>query len=257
MAGSRSSPSPVPTSFQADLGYNFATDKWNSRNPYAAEKAPFHLHELREDLSGPLGKRASFDLAFTREWVDNGNAVNAIVLDPQTLAITPFTDTPIAELRRTVVTPRIDYQLSLNHTLSFRYSYNRDIVRNAGTGGFNLASRGYHNDALSHTVQLTETAVVTSSVVNETRFQYFRPTTVAQANLPGYTVQVLGAFNGGSNPLGHSTDAQDNFELQNNTSVLRGRHTLRFGVRARVATQTNVSPAKLCGHVYVCRWYRA
>src|SRR4030095_9729816 len=32
---------PGSNKFHADLGYNFATDKWNSRNPYAGEKAPF------------------------------------------------------------------------------------------------------------------------------------------------------------------------------------------------------------------------
>ena len=56
--------------------------------------------------------------------------------------------------------------------------------------------------------------------INETRFQYFHPTTVSQANSPGYALQVLGAFNGGGNPLGRSTDTQNNFEVQNNTSVL-------------------------------------
>jgi len=55
---------PGTDKFRGDLGYNFATDKWNSRNPYAEQKAPFHLHELREALSGPLGKRASFNLTF-------------------------------------------------------------------------------------------------------------------------------------------------------------------------------------------------
>ena len=82
-------------------------------------------------LSGPVGKRASFNVTFMREWVDNGNVVNAVIVDPQTLAITPFSGTPVAELRRTGVTPRFDYQLSANHTLSIRYSYNRDIVREA------------------------------------------------------------------------------------------------------------------------------
>ncbi len=238
---------PGTDKFHADLGYNFATDKWNSRNPYAAEKAPFHLHELREMVSGPLGKRASFNLTFLREWVDNGNVVNAVIVDPHTLALTPFTDTPVAELRRTAVTPRIDYQLSTNHTLSVRYSYNRDIVRNAGTGGFNLESRGYHNDALGQTLQVTETAVVNTSIINETRFQYFRPATVSQANLPGPAVQVLGSFNGGANPIGRTTDMQNNFELQNNTSVLRGTHSIRFGFRLRTSSASNVSPQNYAG----------
>jgi hypothetical protein len=238
---------PGTDKFHADLGYNFANDAWNSRNPYADQKAPFHLNELREALSGPLNKRASFNVIFMREWVDNGNVVNAVVVDPRTLAVTPYTATPVSELRRTGVTPRVDYQLSTNHTLSVRYSYYRDIVRDAGTGSFNLPSRGYHNDALSQSVQVTETAVLSTSVVNETRFQYLRPTNVSQASSAGYALQVLGAFNGGGNPLGRSADAQNNFEVQNNTSVLRGSHTTRFGVRLRAGRETNTSPQNYAG----------
>jgi hypothetical protein len=238
---------PGTDKFHADLGYNFATDKWNSRNPYAADKAPFHLHELREALSGPLSSRASFNLTLTREWVDNGNVVNGVTLDPQTLAPVTFTDTPLAELRRTGATPRVDYQLSPKHTLTVRYSYIRDIVRNAGVGGFNLVERGYHNDARSQTIQITETAVPSTSVVNEIRFQYYRPTTVSQANIPGYAVQVLGAFNGGGSTIGHSTDTQNNYEVQNYTSILRGAHTWRFGVRLRGTAETSVSPQNYNG----------
>ena len=238
---------PGTDRFHADLGYNFATDKWNSRNAYAAQKAPFHLHELRETVSGPLGKRASFNLNFIREWVDNGNVVNAVTLDPQTLQPVTFTDTPLAELRRTGVTQRIDYQLSANHTLTVRYNYNRDIVRNTGTGGLNLESRGYHNDARSQTLQLTETAALRTGIINETRFQYFRPSSIAQANSPGPALQVLGSFNGGGNPIGHSTNVQNNYEFQNNTSMLRGVHTWRFGVRVRGTSEASVSPQNYTG----------
>ncbi len=238
---------PGTDKLHADLGYNFATDKWNSRNPYAAQKAPFHLHEFREAVSGPLGKRASFHLMATREWVDNGNAVNGVILDPRTLAPVGFTDTPVAELRRTGVTPRIDYQLSAKHTLMLRYSYSRDIVRNAGVGSFNLVERGYHNDARGQTVQITETAVINAGAINETRFQYSRPTTIAQANTSGYAIQVLDAFNGGGNPLGRSTDTRNNYEFQNYTSMLRGRHTWRLGVRLRGTTETSISPQNYGG----------
>ena len=120
-------------------------------------------------------------------------------------------------------------------------------MRKAGTGGFNLESRGYHNDALGQTLQVTETAVINMNVINETRFQYFHPTMVSQANVPGYAIQVLGAFNGGGNPLGRTTDSQHNVEIQNNTSVLRGTHAIRFGVRLRTTTVTNVSPQNYAG----------
>lgn len=238
---------PGTDKFHGDLGYNFATDKWDSRNPYADQKAPFHLHELREGLSGPLSKRASFNLTFVREWVDNGNVVNGIVLDPISFAPTPFTDVPVAQLRRTGATPRVDYQLSANHTLSVRYSYLRDDVRNAGVGGFNLLSRGFYNDARSQTVQATETAVLSGNIVNEVRFQYFRPTTVMTANTPGAALNVLNAFNGGGAQVGVTSDRQNTYEFQNYTSMLRRAHAFRFGVRIRGARETSDSPQNFGG----------
>jgi len=238
---------PGTDKYHGDVGYNFANDKWNSRNAYAAEKAPFHLNEFRNTFSGPLGRRASFNLILLREFVDNGNVVNGVTLNPQTLVPTPFTDTPVSGLRRTGVTPRVDYQLNTNNTLSVRYSYNRDIVRDAGTGGFNLESRGYHWNAVGQTVQVTETAVLATNIINESRFQYFRSVTGAQANTPGYALQVLGSFNGGGNPLGRSTDSQNNYELQNYTSILHGGHTWRFGVRFRGTTESSNSPLNFNG----------
>jgi hypothetical protein len=237
---------PGTDKFRGSLVYNFANDKWNSRNAYAAEKAPFRLNETGATLSGPIRKKASFTLNFLREWVDNGNVVNGVVLDSGLVPLT-FTATPVAALRRTGFTPRIDYQLSTNHTLSVRYSYNRDIVENAGTGGLNLVSRGYHNNALSQTVQVTETAVVNPTTINETRFQYFRPETVSQANTAGAAISVLGAFNGGGNPLGRSTTTQNNYEFQNYTSILRKTHAWRFGVRLRGTSEDSVSPQNFGG----------
>ncbi len=238
---------PGTGKFRGSLGYNFANDRLNSRNAYAAGKAPFRLNELEGGLSGPLGKRASFNLSLVQEWVDNGNAVNGVVLAPQKLVATTFTDTPVAELRRTGFTPRFDYQISANHTLVARYSYNRDIVRNTGTGGLNLVSRGYHYSAPEQTVQITETGVLNSRTINETRFQYYRSVAASQANTPGYAIQVLGAFNGGGNPVGASRSTQDNYEFQNYTSILRGAHSWRFGARVRGLIEESFSPQNYAG----------
>ena len=118
---------------------------------------------------------------------------------------------------------------------------------NAGVGGFNLATRGYHNDARSQTLQVTETAVINTSTINETRFQYFRPDTLAESNTAGYALQVLGSFNGGGNPIGRSTTIQNNYEFQNYTSILRAKHSWKFGLRLRGMTESNQSPQNFAG----------
>ncbi len=233
---------PGTDKFRGTAGYNFANQFWNSRNPYSAQKAPFHLDELRGDVSGPLSKRASFFFNVAREWVSNGSIINAATLDAN-----PFTAILLSPQHRTVVTPRVDYQLNSTNTLMFRYSFNRDDIRDGGVGGFNLVSRGYHSVNQGETLQATETAVLRATVVNETRFQYFRPATSQNANTPGAALQVLGAFNAGGAQVGQTTDAQNTFELQNYTSILHGAHSWKFGVRLREATDRNVSPQNFGG----------
>src|SRR5215831_9101179 len=67
---------PGTDKYRGTAFYNFADDKWNSRNAYAAEKAPFRLNELGGNITGPIKRWSSFNLALIREWVDNGNVVN-------------------------------------------------------------------------------------------------------------------------------------------------------------------------------------
>src|SRR5712691_6811185 len=51
---------PGTDKFRGTVTYNFANGFWNSRNPYAAQKARFSLHELGGSFSGPMSKHASF-----------------------------------------------------------------------------------------------------------------------------------------------------------------------------------------------------
>jgi hypothetical protein len=54
-----------------------------------------------------------------------------------------------------------------------RYSYVPSDIGDAGVGSFNLVSRAYDAKTTSQTAQITETALLGSSTVNETRFQFF------------------------------------------------------------------------------------
>src|SRR5947199_5463078 len=239
---------PGTNQFHGSGFFNYGNDFWNSRNPYASEKAPFLLREIGGNLSGPMGKRASFFADLRRDAVDNGAIINGTILNPATFGIiNPFTDVFRIPQRRIRSNPRADYQISPNNTLTLRYGFVHADIPSAGVGGFNLISRGVHTTATTHTIQATDTAVFAKNMVNEVRFQLFRSSNQITPATMGPAIQVLGGFNGGASPEGHSFDTQTNHEFQDYVSALHGQHSWRFGVRLRRQADDNISPQNFQG----------
>ncbi len=237
---------PGSDKFHGSVGYNLGTDRWNSRNPYGAAKAPFLLQETENSFSGPLTKHSSFTLDAERQAVDNGSVTNGVMLNPTSLAPEAFSTVLKTPQRHSLVGPHVDFQLNETNTLSLRYLYTRADIRDAGIGSFDLISRGSHILNTFQTVQAIETSLH-GNLVNELRFQYFRQGNEATANNTAPVIQVQGAFTGGGATLSHGSDAQNNYELQNYTSLLRGKHFWRFGTRLRGQTDDNVAPSNFNG----------
>jgi hypothetical protein len=237
---------PGTEKYHGTVDYAFAKDFWNSRNPYSAQKAPFMLNEFEGNVGGPLGKRASFAVEWQRNMVDNGSITNGVTLDPQTLASRPFTSVLTTPQRFTRINPRMDYQLNQNNTLTIAYDLTHSDIRDAGIGAFNLISQGYHVQYTDQTVQLTETAVLGRNI-NETRFQYYRTAMQMLSNDLSPEIRVLGSFVGGGSQNGQAFDTQNSFELQNYTSMVRSRHTWRFGIRLRGTSEDSIAPQNFNG----------
>jgi hypothetical protein len=237
---------PGSDKYRGSAQWNFANDFWNTRNPYSPEKAYFLLNEFEGNAGGPLTAKSSFTVDAQRNMVDNGSIFDTVTVNPQTLAIQPLAGVLVTPGRYTNVSPRIDYQVTQNQTLMFRYGITHSDVQDNGIGGFDLVSRGYHSQFTNQTVQAADT-VVLGSAVNETRFQFYRSATQAIANSTSPTIQVLQSFNGGGATLGRTFDAQNSYELQNYTSIVKGPHAWRFGIRLRGQTDDNVSPQNFNG----------
>jgi hypothetical protein len=105
-----------------------------------------------------------------RHAIDNGAIINGSIIDSQTLAIIDsYTQVFRVQQRRVIVTPRADYQLNAQNTLTLRCTFIRANIANADIGSFNLVSQGYDIQAKSQMLQATETMVIGASAVNETR----------------------------------------------------------------------------------------
>jgi carboxypeptidase family protein len=227
--------------------FKFGDSVWNSRDPYSQQKAPFLLREYGGDISGPLNKKLSFFLNVDGAAIDNGANIDAVTLNSQTLAITPFSDVFSGPQRRIIVSPRLDYQLNTNHMLSFRFEVEQADIADSGIGSLSLVSLSNHEHSLGNTFQASETSTLGSGAINQIRFQFFRIAGSTLPNTPGYEIQVLGAFNGGGSQLGPVYDTQNNYEFQNYTTIIHKSHTFHFGVRVRETGDSNVSQSNFGG----------
>jgi hypothetical protein len=227
--------------------FEFEDESFNSRNPFADNKAAFQVRNFSGNLGGPIvKKKASFFFDIEQRTTEDNALINALTLDP---ALNPFgvqmaVRTPSHHFE---FSPRVDWQLNDKNTLVARYEFERTTNNNAGLGGFDLLSRAYNTTSTGSTVRLTETAVLSPTIVNESRFQYIhrRGDQVGDASVP--TVRVNDAFTGGGANIGLGFSKEDRVEFQNYTSISWGKHALKFGGRLRYNDLSNSSPSNFAG----------
>src|SRR5207237_2100939 len=187
---------------------------------------------------GPLGKKASFFLNVQRR---NIGDVAIVTPDCGGFVLLECAQQTVPNPRtRTEAGPRFDYQLTNTNTLTARYEYEGAHEENSGIGQvspnrISLPSLGYNSDNSEHTLQISDTQVLGTRVVNETRFQYQR---VHSEQIPLSTapeLSVAGVFATGGNSAGNVIDQANHYEGQNYTSIILGNHSFRFGGRLRVS----------------------
>ncbi|HJU54204.1 MAG TPA: hypothetical protein VJ715_06520, partial [Pyrinomonadaceae bacterium] len=222
--------------------YGFQDESMNARNPFAPNRAAFQQRLINLTLGGPIAaKKSSFFIDFQRREEDDNDIIVAQVLDPS-LNIVGVNEVIFQPRRFTTFSPRFDYALNENHTLTLRYSFSRTTLENSGVGGFSLESRGFPTENTQHTFQITETAVVNPKLINETRFQFVRDSNEQNDTNSLPSVIVNDAFSGGGAQVGLSFNRASRWELQNySTATWFPNHTFRFGVRLRGVRLTDVS----------------
>ena len=128
---------------------------------------------------------------------------------------------------------RIDHKVSNKQNMSFRWLYDKSLT--APTLN-NLP--GFDNGFAGRTMtgSFTDTYVINSSWTNEFRFNYGRigfnfpllPTDTFHATVPNYSGLGITGFGGATNIP--QFRFANNWQYQDTMSLIRGRHTFRFGL---------------------------
>ncbi len=253
---------PGSDKFHGQGYYDISDGVWNSRNPFLPVAPPFRTQLFGGNVSGPLGKKASFFVDVERRLINDNDIVNAIVPTAGFLGSAlnhSYYSTP---QRRTTISPRVDYALGPNHTLSVRYSYldNQHVLTFPGgtslpqtaIGDLSLPSSGYTSGTTQHSFQVVETSVLSPKAINETHLNVERDYTNETSQSTAPSLLVTSSFSSGGSGFsapGYSStyDLENETELQNYTSLTLGTHTVKFGLRVRTDVLTNSSPSDFNG----------
>jgi Carboxypeptidase regulatory-like domain/TonB dependent receptor len=211
---------------------NGNSSAFNALNPFVTEEPGYYSEIFNGNISGPMGKKASFFFTVQQRNIDNESVVAAQILNPSNNVVSYNTAVPSPSTVLNI-SPRFDFQLTPSNTLTVRYQYVHNTQDNGGVGQFSLPSVGYNSHSTENTVQISDTQIISPTIVNETRFQYIRQSSNQLPLSTSPTLVVQGAFTGGGSPSGTVISNQDHYELQNYTSIAHGHHFIKFGGRLR------------------------
>ncbi len=234
---------PGTDTFHGQAFFQFNNQDLNTRSPLLAQSTlpPYKQQFFNVNLTGPVKKdKASFSFNFERRDITENSFILATTLDNNFNPVT-LNEAVVTPQTRTTFTPRFDYTINANNTLTVRYQYTRVGADNQGTGGFNLSSMEYNQASTENTVQITEDAVLSPRLVDESRFQFRRSTFLDSGAGNGVTINVQGAFSGGGAVTGDSGNATNSWEFSNIFTLTHGKHTIKAGGRARESYEDDTS----------------
>ncbi len=214
-------------------------DGTSARDVFAPFKPDFSQYQFGTSLSGPIKKDKAFYFAsFERLSVRQNNFVT---ISDNTIASIkrggfPINNGPLAQtIGTTTALGRFDFQVNPKDNIYVRYNFGgTSNTALEPFGGLVAQSNSGVQDLDDNTIAVTNTYLNSRlNLVNETRFLYGRRNQAVLQVDPGPQVRIIAPE--GQVTFGRSTflsqfREQRNYQIVNNTTLSRGRQTIRFGV---------------------------
>jgi hypothetical protein len=253
---------PGTDNYHGTVNINYGNKIFDTRNPLLTTAQPaYNSTQFNANFGGPLGKKSSFTLDYQRRAINEdaliiGETLPCVALNSCGVLGSPlsnFAETSYNSAFRTPnavwrINPRLDYAINQNNTLVIRYNHTQSS-NEGGVGGFTLPSQETQSFQRNNEVQITETAVLGTVAVDETRFQFRDNHTdsigLGDFSIPG--INVNSAFSSGGAPYTASDNFNKGFELHNILTTTRGSHALKIGFRARQTDTTSLSNSNFNG----------
>jgi hypothetical protein len=245
---------PGTSAFHGNASVQFNDKSLNTKSPFVLPDQPdYHTLFFMGNVTGPIRNGMSFTLSGSHRTMDNTSIYNPTAIyssSPSsvipcapgdlTCSSNPFPEAYRAEstpASRWDVSPRVDTMLGAKNTLTSRFQYEQgtnQTIPSVSTS-LMLPSSGTSSDS---EIQISDTQLISSKVINETRFEYSHDS--SNSSTPG-TGPSVGASTFSVGTGSANTSTSDHIEFQNYTSIQLIKNFVRLGGRLRTSSESNYS----------------
>jgi len=207
-------------------------------------RAPYRRNQYGGDVGGPIVRnKLHFHLAFER--TQQTTSYNITVASAVLQDYSTFLGVHSRPQHDQMFNGRLDYQLTNNQNLFARYSQEWNLITWNGCGGTSYANC-YDGQIPRHSLVVGHTWTPSPAVVNEARFQYaFSSYQLGPSGVPIWTqigqypdarisqLQTVLNFPSFSYGFGYAdVGIETRWEGKDDVSIVRGNHSIKFGVDA-------------------------
>ena len=196
--------------YHGNMNFEFRDESLNARDPFLtavdpitkapveAKRPPSQTRNFQSNFSGPIVRnKLSLNLNVRRNYNENTNIIRAFIPGPDGLSQS-YSAPSISPNQNKNVNARSQYAINKNNTLFVNYQNQHQQRLNQLQGGpTTLQDRAADNTVRNSEFQLRETAILTKSIVHETRFEYRKDFSQTTPLIVGQAVNVLDSFNSG------------------------------------------------------------